>query len=137
MTSPTVFGFPGAGPATMIAMSRRIELGRRGEALASAYLVGAGYRIVETNWRCPLGELDIVAALPRLIVFVEVKTRIGLGAGHPFCSIGPQKLDRLYRLSAAWRRAHATSAPFRVDVIGILLPPHGPHQIEHLEGVSW
>ena len=69
-------------------MAAKDTLGRRGEEIAADYLRGAGLVIVERNWRCTLGEIDIVALDAADTVFVEVKTRAGLGYGHPLESIG-------------------------------------------------
>ena len=68
-------------------MAAKDDLGRRGEALAAAYLEVRGYRIIDRNWRCAQGEIDLVATINERVVFVEVKTRSGLGYGHPLEAI--------------------------------------------------
>lgn len=117
-------------------MADKDILGRRGEDLAAAALVAKGYLLLDRNWRCPLGELDIVAVDGAETVFVEVKTRSGLGFGHPFESVTPVKLARLRRLAAAWCEAHPGGHDLiRIDVIAVILPAAGEPVIEHLERV--
>ena len=119
-------------------MAAKDALGRRGEALAAAYLEGAGYEIVDRNWRCPQGEIDIVAQRDGVLVFAEVKTRSGTGFGHPLQAVTPVKLARLRRLAGAWLDAHPGSRfsrNIRIDVIAVLAPRGGPVEIEHLEQV--
>ncbi|CAN5142928.1 YraN family protein [soil metagenome] len=117
-------------------MAAKDILGRRGEDLAAAALVARGYLVLDRNWRCPLGELDIVAVDGAETVFIEVKTRSGLGFGHPFDSVTPVKLARLRRLAAAWCEAQPGGHDLiRIDVIGVILPAVGEPVIEHLERV--
>jgi putative endonuclease len=117
-------------------MAAKDILGRRGEDIAAAALVTKGYLILDRNWRCPLGELDIVAADGAETVFVEVKTRSGLGFGHPFESVTPVKLARLRRLAAAWCEAHPGEHDrIRIDAIAVLLAGRAEPTVEHLERV--
>jgi putative endonuclease len=118
-------------------MAAKDVLGRRGEAIAARHLVAAGMVIVDRNWRCPQGELDLVARDGRELVFVEVKTRAGLGFGHPLESITPRKLARLRRLAAAWCEAHPGSHDrIRIDAVAVIAPRSGDVVVEHLERVS-
>jgi putative endonuclease len=113
------------------------DLGRRGEELAARYLADAGYTILERNWRCARGEIDIVARSGGELVFVEVKTRAGLAYGHPFEAITARKLSRMRRLAGEWCAAHPDERGLvRVDAIAVLAPPDCPYRIEHLSGVS-
>ena len=117
-------------------MADKDALGRRGEQLAADYLQGLGLRIVERNWRCSLGEIDLVARDGSETVFVEVKTRAGLGYGHPLESITAVKLARLRRLAAAWCEAHPEhGGSIRIDAVAIVAPRGGAVQIEHLRRV--
>lgn len=121
-------------------MAAKDELGKRGEQLATDHLVGRGYRIIERNWRCSQGEIDIVAvdegADGSETVFVEVKTRSGVGYGHPFEAITAQKLARLRRLAAAWCAAHpGQTSRVRIDAMAVIAPPGEAARIEHLERV--
>lgn len=117
-------------------MAAKDDLGRRGEDLASAFLVEAGLTLVERNWRCGQGEIDIVARDGNETVFVEVKTRAGLGYGHPLESITAQKLARLRRLAAAWCEAHPGEFErIRIDAVAVIAPRAGTVSIEHLTRV--
>lgn len=106
-------------------MARKDDLGRTGEQLAAEHLAAAGYTIIDRNWRCAIGEIDIVARQGSTTVVVEVKTRSGVGFGHPLDAVTPRKLARLRRLAAAWCDAHdeqtsGTARALRIDVIGVV-----------------
>jgi putative endonuclease len=117
-------------------MAAKDDLGRRGEGLAAAHLIAAGYEIVERNWRCARGEIDIVATRDDELVFVEVKTRSSLAFGHPLEAITVRKLARLRRLAAMWCEAHPEQhRSIRIDAIAIVAPAGGPVELEHLERV--
>lgn len=118
-------------------MAAKDELGRRGEQLAAAFLESEGVQIIDRNWRCPQGEIDLVALDGDDIVFIEVKTRSGTGFGHPLESITPLKLARIRRLSAAWCEGHPehSGRKARVDAIGVIAPRNGSVDIEHLKRV--
>ena len=117
-------------------MAAKDTLGRRGEDLAVDYLAGAGLEIVERNWRCSLGEIDIVARDGSETVFVEVKTRAGLGYGHPLESITVAKLARLRRLAGAWCEAHPGSfTSIRIDAVAVIAPRGEGVTVEHLRRV--
>lgn len=112
-------------------------IGAYGERLACEYLVGLGYEVIERNWRCDEGELDIVARDGETLVFCEVKTRRSLEFGSPIEGVTPVKAARVRRLAGRWLQVHKLRAPdVRVDVVGVLRPPSGPAQIEHLVGVA-
>ncbi len=117
-------------------MAAKDALGRRGEQIAARHLESRGLSILDRNWRCPQGEIDIVARDGVEVVFVEVKTRAGLGYGHPLESITTVKLARLRRLAAAWCEAHpGRHERIRIDAIAVIAPAGGPVQVEHLERV--
>lgn len=122
-------------------MAAKDELGRRGENLASEFLAECGYEILERNWRCPMGEIDIVARDGTEFAFVEVKTRSTRAYGHPLEAITMVKLARLRRLSAAWcdapanRIARGALWRIRIDAIGVIAPRDGDASIEHLKGI--
>ncbi len=115
-------------------MARKDVLGRSGEQLAVDHLVGEGYEIVDRNWRCAMGEIDIVAREGRTTVVVEVKTRAGLGFGSPLESITPIKLARLRRLAAAWCAENGAVERLRIDAIGIVAGGEGV-AIDHVRQV--
>jgi putative endonuclease len=118
-------------------MADKDELGRLGEQLAAEYLQQAGMRILDRNWRCAEGELDIVAVERRVLVACEVKTRSGLGFGSPLEAISRRKQARLRRLAISWIRAHGVLFDeVRVDVLGLVRDRAGHFTIEHVRGVA-
>jgi putative endonuclease len=117
-------------------MLAKDELGRRGEAAAAAFLEEAGLRVVDRNWRCPAGEIDIVAVDGTTLVIVEVKTRSSENFGHPLEAISSAKLERLYVLATKWARAHGLRfTGFRIDAVGVLDDGTGAPRFEHLRAV--
>jgi putative endonuclease len=93
-----------------------------------------GYRIEARNWRCPLGEIDIVAWDRKTLVFVEVKTRTGTSAGAPEAAVNPQKQARLVQLAQAYlARRRGDPPPCRFDVIAVEARRWFP-RIRHLRG---
>lgn len=97
------------------------ELGRRGEEAAAAYLERKGYTIVERNWRCTHGEIDIVALDGEVIVLCEVKTRKGVGKGTPEDAITSAKQRRYARLAEAYLQTTGVDgAAVRFDVITLM-----------------
>ncbi len=104
----------------------KISTGKDGEQIAQAYLRKKGYRICETNFRCPLGEIDIIALDKGEIVFVEVKTRKSNKLGYPEQAVGERKQIKLSKL-ASWylQKEKLTDANARFDVIAITLLPEG------------
>lgn len=112
-------------------------LGHDGEALAAEFLENQGMRIMDRNWRCADGEIDIVAFEGDVLVVAEVKTRRSLDYGHPFEAVGAAKLARLGRLASAWCSARGISAVRRrIDVVGIVADGRSVPQVEHLQGVG-
>ncbi len=118
-------------------MNPKDVLGRQGEQLAAEYLQRAGLRILDRNWRCAEGEIDIVAADRRVLVVCEVKTRSGTRYGTPLEAITRQKRNRLRRLAVRWVVAHGLLFDeVRVDVVGVLKSASGEFSLEHVRGVG-
>lgn len=112
-------------------------LGRQGEELAAKFLTEAGLEILERNWRCKDGEIDIVAADGNVLVVCEVKTRSGVGFGSPLEAVTRQKARRLRRLAVLWVRERGLICEqIRIDVIGVLRTGPGEFSVEHVCGVS-
>ncbi|BDZ46364.1 YraN family protein [Naasia aerilata] len=117
-------------------MAKKDELGRWGEEVAAERLTRLGYDVVDRNWRCSQGEIDIVARVHGGTAFVEVKTRSSLAYGHPFEAITSEKLARLHGLAIAWCRAHAgRHGRLRVDVVAVVGKAGGDATLELLEDV--
>ncbi|GAA1961493.1 YraN family protein [Microbacterium aquimaris] len=116
-------------------MAAKDDLGRAGEQFAHDHLLARGYVVLDRNWRCAEGEIDIVAREGRDLVVVEVKTRRSLGYGHPFDAVDERKRARLWRLGHAWMRGHREQTRglrVRVDVVGVIGTPPRPATLEHL-----
>ncbi|MFB4192828.1 MULTISPECIES: YraN family protein [Streptomyces] len=126
--------------------NQRGALGRFGEDLAVRRLTAAGMAVLERNWRCRAGEIDIVAREPgpqEVLVVCEVKTRRGAGFQHPMAAVGASKAERLRRLAEWWlserwlpRYGAPPSGGLRIDLVGVLVPRRGAPVVEHAKGVA-
>lgn len=129
----TLSDTPAAGPPP----DPRRELGQWGEDLAVRYLRDRGLTVLERNWRCEHGEVDVVARDGGWVVVCEVKTRSSSGFGDPVEAVTFAKAMRLRRLAAAWMRSHDVVADgVRIDVVGILCRPGQPPLVRHVVGVG-
>jgi putative endonuclease len=118
-------------------MQAKDVLGRDGEQAAVTYLEGIGFRILDRNWRCADGEIDIVAVERHTFVVCEVKTRSGTRYGTPLEAVGRVKRRRLRRLAVLWLNAHGVRFDqIRIDVVGLLYEGTGGFTIEHVRGVG-
>jgi putative endonuclease len=115
----------------------RAALGAYGETLAARLLTRErGMVLLDRNWRCPEGELDLVLRDGDVLVACEVKTRRGAGSGSPHQAIDPVRLERLHRLVWRWAEAHGIRPEqVRVDLVAVLRPRRGPAVLEHVEGL--
>jgi putative endonuclease len=132
-------GFASGAARDALFMAAKDELGRAGEERAAQYFQQKGYRVLDRNWRCASGEIDLVVADERDIVIVEVKTRRGEGFGHPFEAIDARKRARLWRLTAIWMAAHPTELQghrVRIDAVGIIGLDPSTAPLEHLVDVE-
>jgi putative endonuclease len=115
----------------------RRALGEYGERLAARYLTDHGLVVIDRNWRCARGEIDLVARDGDCLVFCEVKTRRSERFGTPVEAVDWRKTARLRRLAAAWLLAHDEHpGRIRIDVVGIVRPVRGPARVRHLQGVG-
>lgn len=113
----------------------RRALGAAGETHAAVHLARRGYRIVARNVRAGGVEIDLVAARPGLVVFVEVKTRRSDAYGSGEDAVDRRKRERLVRGAAAWLHAHRMRADrVRFDVITCEPDTAGGWRLRHLEG---
>ena len=104
------------------------------ENAAEAYLKKKGYRIIEKNFRCKLGGIDIIAELGGVVVFIEVKARADHQYGHPFNAVTPAKQRKIIQVSQSYLAKHRLlEKPIRFDVIGLTANPEGDFRIELLE----
>ena len=116
---------------------RRSALGAYGETLAARHLVDAGMVLLDRNWRCELGELDLVLRDGRVLVVCEVKTRSSTAFGTPLEAVTEVKAARLRRLAARWLADHTVRpAEVRIDLVGVLVPRSGPTELDHVQGVA-
>jgi len=114
----------------------RAAVGAFGEDVAARHLAAQGMVLLDRNWRCDLGEIDLVLRDGRALVVCEVKNRRGDGFGTPAEAVTWRKQARLRRLAARWLAEHAvTPSEVRVDVVAVLVPRSGGPQVEHLTGV--
>ena len=114
-------------------------IGQLGEDRAVQYLVRLGWQVLERNWSCRDGELDIVAYDPQTqtLVFLEVKCRSGVGYGDPLEAITWRKRQKLRQLGYLWLTEHRLYAPqVRIDAIGVLLKPGEQPVVTHVRGIA-
>ena len=114
---------------------KRRDTGILGEKLARDFLGKNGYQILETNYRCQQGEVDIIAGHGDTLVFIEVRTKRSQQFGSPEESITPAKMARLRAVAAHYGQNHDNLPPsWRIDVIAIQLKQNGhPSRIELIE----
>lgn len=120
--------------STTAAVNR--ALGTYGETLAARHLVEQGMVLLDRNWRCEVGEIDLVLRDGRVLVVCEVKTRSSVACGHPHEAVTPTKVARLVELGARWQQAHDVRAEeLRIDLVCVLRPRRGPSTVDHVRGV--
>jgi len=119
-----------------VSQARR-RLGALGERLAAHHLEAKGYRIRARNYRCPAGEMDIVAEKDGCLAFVEVRTRRGHALGTPQESVTAAKQTRLVAVAQSYCQEHGLEGTDqRIDVVAVEISPAGHLlRLEHIEGV--
>jgi putative endonuclease len=120
----------------VVPMQTKDAIGRYGEDLAARHLAESGLAILDRNWRCKAGEIDILARDGNALVVCEVKTRSGPCFGTPLEAVTAAKAGRLRRLAALWLAERRLSVPeVRFDVVGVTRQPSGVPAIEHIRGI--
>ena len=118
-------------------MRAKDVLGQSGERVAADYLEDRGIRVIDSNWRCANGEIDLVALDGDELVIVEVKTRRSRRYGDPLEALTRAKLVRLRTLAVLWAREHHhVIGALRIDAVGIIMSSSAPPSIDHLKGVA-
>jgi putative endonuclease len=111
-------------------------LGAYGEQVAERHLLEAGLVVLDRNWRCDEGEIDLVLREGNVLVVCEVKTRTSNDRGTPHEAVTPVKLERLHRLGQRWAQARGLHPDeTRVDLVAVLRPPRGAAVVEHVRGL--
>lgn len=114
---------------------RRRDIGKRGETLAQEHLRQQGYHILQTNFRCKLGEIDIIARDNHIVVFVEVRTKTSTALGPAYNSVTPSKRKQVKRVALYYISTYnLVNTQFRFDVIGIHLnPASDEYHLDHIQ----
>jgi len=111
----------GHGPRT-----DKKELGKKGEELALRFLKKNGYQIIERNYICKMGEMDIIAREKDTLVFIEVKTRTSTAFGLPQLAVNASKQRQMSKVALNFlKEKKLEEAKARFDVVAILLGPQG------------
>lgn len=123
----------------LIMTSSRQQLGRWGEQLAAKHLESQGFVVLERNWRCRRGEIDLVTRIQDIVVFVEVKTRRGQDYDTPEEAITSPKAARLLELGQRYLLEHdLADVEWRVDLVAVELDQHGKLlRCEHVPNIVW
>jgi putative endonuclease len=117
--------------------AQRNALGAFGESLAARHLTQQGMVVLDRNWRCPSGEIDLVLRDLDVLVICEVKTRSSTDFGDPLEAVTEAKVARLRRLAVAWIRERGIHPrDIRIDIVGVIQPRSGAALIEHVAGVG-
>jgi putative endonuclease len=109
----------------------RKALGARAEELAGRFLEERGHQIVERNWRCRFGEVDLVTRDGDTLVFVEVRARRGKRFGSPEESLGARKRKRLETLASVYVQKRAWTGAWRIDAVTLMLVQGSEPEIQH------
>lgn len=119
-------------------LAPRQQLGKYGEDLAASYLTKHGYRILERNFKKHYGELDIVALLGTVLVFIEVKARRGRSFGKPEEAVTPWKLREVTQTAQYYKMLHPElPESMRIDVIAIeLSADNSIKYFNHIQNVT-
>lgn len=112
-------------------------LGQWGEEVAARHLREQGMVLLDRNWRCDAGEIDLVLRDGDVLVVCEVKTRTSDRFGSPLEAVGPAKAQRLRRLSARWLSGHqARPRDVRIDMVGVVVATGREPEVTHVRGIG-
>ncbi len=118
-----------------MSQSTNNAVGKYGEQIAANYLADTGLVILDRNWRCSDGELDIIAREGKTAVFCEVKTRRSNRFGEPASAVGQVKAQRIRRLALHWlAQTGLRPTDLRFDVVSVWPAARGSARVEHLRG---
>lgn len=122
----------------MTTAQQKQAMGAYGESSAARHLTeDQGMTLLERNWRCSAGEIDLVLRDGDTLVVCEVKTRRGADFGSPLEAITPAKFERLRRLASCWLEHHGLSVPdVRIDLVGVDLAAPATERITHVRGAG-
>lgn len=118
-------------------MAQHLELGRKGETLAKAFLEGLGYEILDENWTHGKCEVDLIAYKDGRIIFAEVKTRTGNGYGEPEDFVDNRKQRLLAEAADEYIYLMDHQGEVRFDIIAILFDRNANHTLKHIEDAFW
>ncbi len=114
-------------------LNKRQLLGKQGEIEAGKFLVDRGYEIIERNFRCRLGEIDIIAREKNFVVFIEVKTRSNSSYGSAASAVTPRKQQQISRVAQLYLiEKDMISCDARFDVVEVMRAKHGEFDLNHL-----
>ena len=121
---------------TDLTSGRRHALGRYGERVAALHLTDLGMIVLDRNWRCEAGEIDLVLRDGDVLVVCEVKTRSSDVCGTPHEAVDAVKLDRLKRLGVLWAEDHGVRPDeMRIDLVAVHPRQRGSALVEHVPGL--
>ncbi len=122
----------------MTTTAAKQAIGAYGESVARRHLSEQGMVVLDHNWRCERGEIDLVLRDGDVLVVCEVKTRSSAqSCGTPHEAVTDIKLGRLRRLATLWQEAHGVRADdVRIDLVAVVRPPRGPAEVEHVKGLA-
>ncbi|MCJ0742177.1 YraN family protein [Pedobacter montanisoli] len=113
------------------------QIGKKGEQLAAEFLLQKGYEILDTNWNTEKAEIDIIAYLNKIIVFVEVKTRTNLDFGLPEDFVTKAKEKLLENAAQAYLEIMEHNGEIRFDIISVVFDHSGKATLNHIEDAFW
>lgn len=114
-------------------LNSRQRLGKIGEQAVAKFLKRYGYKILAQNYRCKLGEIDIIAKDGQVLVFIEVKTRSGTSYGSPAAAVNIRKQRQISKAAQCYLAEHSLfDSPARFDVVSVLCDHNNNHHFDHI-----